>query len=160
MQYSNCSSFSRIGITLIFIDHAINALFHVSRIIHFSGKHKIARWSFAVYDFLFVVARLTAIILSIFVFLFGLKSSSVEQVNFAEGNFNTQTVRLGTLVFILVLQVLMFWNFIILQCKRLRENSSSSKSASATKPVLRNQTKKCNLIKLLILNSLETQHFH
>lgn len=134
-------NFSKIGITLIFIDNAINALFHFSRILHFSGKHKIARLSFSTYNILFVVARLAAIILSIFVFWFGLKSSSIENVNWEEGNFNTPLVRTASLAFILVLQVLMFWNFILFQCKKIRENSAS-KSVSPNKPVLRNQTKK------------------
>lgn len=41
---------SRIGLTLIFIDHAISALFHASRILYFSGQNRISRiWYYFIY---------------------------------------------------------------------------------------------------------------
>ncbi|CAF0722923.1 unnamed protein product [Brachionus calyciflorus] len=128
-------NFSRIGITLIFIDHVINVLFHFSRLMHFSGKNKIARTSFNIYNVLFVLARLSAIILSIFVFWFGLKSSSVDSINFEERNFNTPLVRTASLASILLLQTWMLWNFIMFQCKKIRENSKTSLSKTTIKPV-------------------------
>jgi len=136
-------NFSRIGITLLFIDHAINVLFHFSRLMYFSAKNKLARICFNIYNVLFVLARLTAIILSTFVFWFGLKSSSIESINFEEKNFNTPLVRTVSLSATLLLQVWMLWNFIMFHCKKIRENSKSSSIKTTIKP----QTRKAKSIK-------------
>jgi len=126
---------SRVGLVLLFIDHSINALFHLSRVLYFSGKNKVSTTCFRVYNFLFVLARLAAIVLSIFVFWFGLKSSSVDNINLEEGNFNTALTRLTCLFVILALQALMLWNFILFQCKKIRENSKSSPSKTTSRPM-------------------------
>ena len=101
--------------------------------------------SFSVYNVLFVVARLSASILSIFVFWFGLKSSNVSNVNLEEGNFNTGVIRMAVLSSILVFQVWMMWNFILFQFKKLRENSKTS-SVSPVKPASKMQTRKRNYL--------------
>jgi len=97
--------------------------------------------SFNIYNVLFVIARLAASILSIFVFWFGLKSSNVSSVNFEEGNFNTGLVRMAVLSSILVFQAWMMWNFILFQFKKLRENTKST-SVSPVKPSSKMQTRK------------------
>lgn len=125
---------TRIGLTLIFIDHAILALFHASRILYFSGQNRISRICFKVYNALFVLARLTATILSIFVFWFGFANSSVSSINWEEGNFNTPTFRVACLGTVLLLQAWMLWNFILFQFKKIRENSKSSHSKTVIKP--------------------------
>jgi len=125
---------SRIGLTLLFIDHAISALFHASRILYFSGQNRISRICFKVYNVLFVLARLTATILSIFVFWFGFANLSVNNVNWEEGNFNTPTFRVACLGTVLLLQAWMLWNFIIFQFQKIRENSKSSHSKTVIKP--------------------------
>lgn len=130
---------TRIGLTLLFIDYSINALFHVSRILYFSGKNNISKLCFNIYNVLFVLARLTAAILSIFVFWFGLSSSSIESINFEEKNFNTPLVRTLSLGTIIVLQGWMLWNFILFQCKKIRENSKSV--AKPIKAVIKKTTK-------------------
>ena len=79
------------------------------------------------------MARLTAIILSIIVFWFGLKNSSIDKVNLEEGNYNTPFIRLVCLGSILALEASMMWNFILFQCKKIRENSKSSTKASISK---------------------------
>lgn len=133
---------SRIGLTLIFIDHAINALFHASRIMYFSGQNRISRLCFKVYNILFVLARLVATILSIFVFWFGFaNNSSTSSINFEEGNFNTPTFRLVCLGTVLALQAWMLWNFILFQFRKIRENSKSSHSKTVIKPVTRKSAK-------------------
>jgi len=132
---------TRIGMVLIFIDNLTNLLFHASRILHFSGKQSVSSISFNIYNVLFVIARLAASILSIFVFWFGLKSSNVSSVNFEEGNFNTGLVRLAVLSSILVFQAWMMWNFILFQFKKLRENTKST-SVSPVKPSSKMQTRK------------------
>lgn len=126
---------TRIGMTLLFIDYSINALFHFSRLLYFMDKKNVSKTSFNIYNVSFVLARLSAIILSIFVFWFGLKTSSVESVRFEEGNFNTPLVRTLCLVAILALQAWMLWNFILFQCKKIRENAPAVPATkSAPKP--------------------------
>jgi translocating chain-associated membrane protein 1 len=134
---------TRIGMVLIFIDNLTNLLFHVSRILHFSGKNKISSISFSIYNVLFVVARLAASILSIFVFWFGLKNSNIERINFEAGNFNTGLVRMAVLSSILAFQAWMMWNFILFQFKKLRENNKPSvvSPLKQTKMQTRKQTK-------------------
>lgn len=133
---------SRIGLTLIFIDHSINALFHASRILYFSGQNRVSRLCFKIYNALFILARLTAAILSIFVFWFGFaNNSNTNSINLAEGNFNTATFRVVCLGTVLLLQAWMLWNFIIFQLKKNRENSKSSHSKTVIKPVTRKSTK-------------------
>ena len=66
---------------------------------------------------------------------FGLKSSSVDSIDLEAGNFNTPLVRLVCLGVLLLVQAWMMWNFILFQCKKIRENSkplSSSKTAVKT----------------------------
>lgn len=135
---------TRIGLTLLFIDYSINALFHVSRILYFSGKNGISKLCFNIYNVLFVLARLTAAILSIFVFWFGLATSSVEHVKWDERNFNTPLVRTLCLGTILLLQGWMLWNFILFQCKKIRENA---KPTSTPKPVNKPLTRKAKAAK-------------
>jgi translocating chain-associated membrane protein 1 len=123
---------TRIGITLLFIDYVTNAIFHLSRLLHFSGLNKVSRISFNVYNILFVLARFTSAILAIFVFWFGLKSSSQDKINFETRNFNTPLVRHICLAVALFVQVFALYQFIIFQIKKLRENSKSSKSKSSS----------------------------
>jgi len=125
-------NFSRIGITLIAIEHGINLLFHISRLLHFSSKNRISKICFNIYNILFVVGRFSVIILSIFVFWFGLKSSSVDSIDFEKKNFNTAVIRLACLVTLLVLQALIMWNFMLFQCKKLRETTKSIKSKTTS----------------------------
>lgn len=134
---------TRVGLVLLFIDYSVNQLFHLSRLFHFSGKSYVAKISFNIYNVLFLVARLAAIIISIFVFWFGLKSSSIEKIDLAEGNFNTQWVRIGSLGVILSLNAAMLWNYILFHCKKRRENSKPivSSSKTATKQMKRRSTK-------------------
>lgn len=122
-------NFSRIGISLLVIDYFINAIFHVSRLLYFSGKNKISRLIFNIYNVLFVICRLKIIIVSIFVFWFGFQKTSIDAINFEEKNFNTPLVRMVCLGTILALQAWAMWNFILFQIKRLRENQKPAKSA-------------------------------
>lgn len=119
---------TRIGLTLLIIDYSVNTLFHFSRILYFFGMQRVSKISFRFYNVFFIVARLVEIVLSIFVFWFGLTATSVDSINLNDGNFNTPFVRMTCLVVILALQALMMWNFVLFQLKKIRENKPSSKS--------------------------------
>lgn len=123
---------TRIGLTLLIIDYSINTLFHLSRILYFFGKEKVSKISFRIYNVCFIVARLAEIVLSIFVFWFGLSATSVDSINFQEGNFNTPLVRMSCLVVILALQALMMWNFVLFQLKKIRENKPIKSKTNST----------------------------
>jgi len=125
-------NFTRIGLLLLVIDYAVSALFHISRILYFMGKESISKISFKIYNVFFILARLAEIILSVFVFWFGLSASSIDSVNFEERNFNTPMVRIACLGVILALQALMMWNFVLFQLKKMRENVKPSKLIKST----------------------------
>lgn len=125
-------NFTRIGLTLLIIDYLVNALFHFSRILHFFGNDKVSKICFRFYNISFIVARLLQIVLSVFVFWFGLSATSKESVNFAEGDFNTAFVRMSCLVVLLGLQALMMWNFVLFQLKKMRENKSGKSKPNPT----------------------------
>jgi hypothetical protein len=76
---------------------------------------------------------------------FGFKSSSVDSIDFKAGNFNTPLVRLTCLGGSLLVQAWMMWNFILFQCKKIRENSKPLSSTSKT--AVKTNLKKSNIIK-------------
>jgi translocating chain-associated membrane protein 1 len=131
---------TRIGLTLLVIDYSVNTLFHLSRILYFFSKDRVSKISFRFYNVFFIVARLAEIVLSIFVFWFGLSASSIDSINMETGNFNTPMVRMSCLVAILALQALMMWNFVLFQLKKQRENKPKAK-ATTTMRKTRSATK-------------------
>jgi len=125
-------NFTRIGLTLLIIDYSVNTLFHFSRILYFFAKSKVSKISFRIYNVFFILARVAEIVLSVFVFWFGLSASSIDSINFEEKNFNTPFIRMFSLGVILAIQALMMWNFVLFQFKKMRENKQSSKSSKPT----------------------------
>jgi len=127
-------NFTRIGLTLLFIDYFINALFHVSRLLHFSDLKKASKISFNIFNILFVLARFASAILAIFVFWFGLQTTSQSKINWETRNFNTPYVRWACLGVAVIVQVLALYQFIMFQLKKIRENSRSTRSKQPSQP--------------------------
>jgi len=134
------SSLTRIGLTLLFIDYFINALFHISRLLHFSDLKKASKLSFNIFNTLFVLARFASAILAIFVFWFGLKTTSQDKINWETRNFNTPVVCYTCLGSILLVQVVALYQFIMFHLKKCRENSKTCRGA-ATKSAPKRQPK-------------------
>jgi len=129
-----CLNLTRIGLTFLFLEYAISVLFHFSRILYFFNKTQISNIGFRAYNVLFVLTRPAVIVLSVFVFWFGLENSSVDSINLDEGNFNTPLVRISALSVIIVLQVWMLWNFILFHFKKKRENAQPIASCKNVRP--------------------------
>lgn len=132
---------TRIGLTLLIIEYSVNSLFHFSRILYFFGQNSISKMSFRIYNVFFIVARLAEIVLSVFVFWFGLSTLNVETINFSQGNFNTPMTRTLCLFVTLALQAFMMWNFVLFQFKKMRENKPTKSRAAPTTRKTRSATK-------------------
>merc|ERR1719219_2011554 len=129
------TSLTRVALFLLFVHYLAEAVFHTCRILAYAEKTAIASKMFKLGDLLFVLARLSSVILAVLTFWFGLASAPVEQqvMDFATGNFNTGLFRLNALVAVCLLQAWLMWNFIMFQVKRAREigPSSSDKNSSS-----------------------------
>merc|ERR1712223_1400402 len=132
--------FTRLALVLLVIHYLAEAVFHLCRLLAYTEKTSISNKLFKLGDLLFVLARLSSVILAVLTFWFGLAKVPAEQqvVDTAEGNFNTGLVRLNCLVAVCLLQAWMMWNWIMFQVKRMRESkntsfSSASSSASKTR---------------------------
>jgi len=129
--------FTRLSLVLLVIHYLAEAVFHLCRLLAYTEKTSISNKLFKLGDLLFVLARLSSVILAVLTFWFGLAKVPAEQqvVDTAEGNFNTGLLRLNCLVAVCLLQAWMMWNWIMFQVKRMREakNTSSSSSSAASK---------------------------
>jgi len=129
--------FTRLSLVLLVIHYLAEAVFHLCRLLAYTEKTGVSDKLFKLGDLLFVLARLSSVILAVLTFWFGLAKVPAEQqvVDAAEGNFNTGLLRLNCLVAVCLLQAWMMWNWIMFQVKRMREskNTSFSSSSSASK---------------------------
>ncbi|CAG2058290.1 unnamed protein product, partial [Timema podura] len=87
---------------------------------------------YLVANVVFVLVRLGSIILAVLTFWYGLSLTTIQEVNFDSGNFNTLFVRMACLFTVCNLQAWLMWNFITFHLKRMREQSISQ--AVARKP--------------------------
>jgi len=129
--------FTRLSLVLLVIHYLAEAVFHLCRLLAYTEKTGVSNKLFKLGDLLFVLARLSSVILAVLTFWFGLAKVPAEQqvVDTAEGNFNTGLLRLNCLVAVCLLQAWLMWNWIMFQVKRMREakNTSFSSSSSASK---------------------------
>jgi len=126
--------FTRLALVLLVIHYISEAIFHVCRLLAYSEKTSISNKLFKFGDLVFVLARLSSVILSVLTFWFGLAKLPAEQQVFdlETGNFNTGLIRLNSLIAVCLLQAFLMWNFIVCQFKRMRETKSSSSSSSGS----------------------------
>ncbi|XP_065652096.1 translocating chain-associated membrane protein 1-like 1 [Hydra vulgaris] len=121
---------TRIAFLLLAIHYVPEALFDITRIIHCAGKTDISQHGFVFWALSFVLARIATISLAVFIIGFGLSKYNVPNVDIAQGNFNTQTLRVGWLAAIVLIQAWMAWNFITFQVRRYRERTPQKKPKS------------------------------
>ncbi|GIY11857.1 translocating chain-associated membrane protein 1 [Caerostris darwini] len=131
-------NFTRIAICLSVLHYLVETVFHIARLLYFAEKAKAASYGFTVWNVLFVLVRLGSITLSVLTFWYGLAlQQALEAMDIVSGNFNTQLVRINSLVAVCLLQAWMMWNFINFHLKRMRERAaqiaSSKKKALAKK---------------------------
>jgi len=122
------TSLTRVALFLLFAHYLAEAIFHTCRILAYAEKTAIASKLFKLGDLLFVIARLSSVILAVLTFWFGLASLPADQqvIDLATGNFNTGLFRLNALVAVCLLQAWLMWNFIMFQVKRAREAGPAS----------------------------------
>ena len=109
--------FTRLSLVLLVIHYLAEAVFHLCRLLAYAEKTGISSKLFKLGDLLFVLARLSSVILAVLTFWFGLSKVPAEQqvVDAAAGNYNTGLVRLNCLVAVCLLQAWLMWNWIMFQ---------------------------------------------
>jgi len=125
--------FTRLSLVLLVIHYLAEAVFHLCRLLAYTEKTVVSDKLFKLGDLLFVLARLSSVILAVLTFWFGLAKVPAEQqvLDPAGGNFNTGLLRLNCLLAVCLLQAWMMWNWIMFQVKRMRESKSTSFSYSS-----------------------------
>merc|ERR1719228_3059594 len=125
--------FTRLSLVLLVVHYLAELVFHICRILAYAEKTSISSKLYKLGDLLFVLARLSSVILTVLTFWYGLAQAPMEQqvVDLATGNFNTGLFRLNALVAVCLLQAWLMWNFIMFQVKRMREAKTYAASASA-----------------------------
>merc|ERR1712024_166325 len=126
--------FTRLAQVLLVIHYLAETVFHICRILAYSEKTSISSKLFKLGDLLFVLARLSSVILAVLTFWFGLAKLPAEQqsLDIAAGNFNTGLIRLNSLIAVCFLQAWLMWNFIVFQFKRMRETKPSTSAGSGS----------------------------
>ena len=109
--------FTRLSLVLLVVHYLAEVVFHTCRILAYAEKTSISSKLYKLGDLLFVLARLSSVILTVLTFWYGLAQAPMEQqvVDMAAGNFNTGLFRLNALVAVCLLQAWLMWNFIMFQ---------------------------------------------
>merc|ERR1711953_1456056 len=83
--------FTHLSLVLLVIHYLAEAVFHLCRLLAYTEKTSISNKLFKLGDLLFVLARLSSVILAVLTFWFGLAKVPAEQqvVDAAAGNYNT-----------------------------------------------------------------------
>merc|ERR1712212_767200 len=125
--------FTRLSLVLLVVHYLAESVFHTCRILSYAERTNVSSKLFKLGDLLFVLARLSSVILTVLTFWYGLAQAPMEQqvVDLATGNFNTGLFRLNALVAVCLLQAWLMWNFIMFQVKRMREAKSFAVSNAA-----------------------------
>ncbi|XP_067009033.1 translocating chain-associated membrane protein 1 [Anabrus simplex] len=119
-------NFSRVGICLLVLHYASEALFHAARLIYFVDKAENgSKAGYFLANIVFVLVRLGSIILSVLTFWYGLSLSENQGFDIATGNFNVQLTRIAALAAVCFLQAWLMWNFITFHLKRRREMTAA-----------------------------------
>merc|ERR1712193_112070 len=126
--------FTRLSLVLLVIHYLAEAVFRLCRLLAYAEKTSISSKLFKLGDLLFVLARLSSVILAVLTFWFGLAKLPAEQqsLDIAAGNFNTGLIRLNSLIAVCFLQAWLMWNFIVFQFKRMREAKPSTSTGSGS----------------------------
>merc|ERR1712014_131394 len=126
--------FTRLSLVLLVVHYLAELVFHTCRILAYAEKTSISSKLYKLGDLLFVLARLSSVILTVLTFWYGLAQAPMEQqvVDLATGNFNTGLFRLNALVAVCLLQAWLMWNFIMFQVKRMREAKAFTASSGGS----------------------------
>lgn len=123
-------NYNRIGLCLLVLHYAAEAVFHACRLLSYSDKGSVAKPLYHVHETLFVLVRLGTITTAVLTFWYGLALSPNQVVDVATGTYNTFAFRIVALVAICLLQAYMMWNFITFHIARMRENAALASATS------------------------------
>jgi translocating chain-associated membrane protein 1 len=138
---------TRLALMLLVLHYTVEMIFHASRLLYFSEKSELANYGFMLWNILFVLVRLGTITLAVLTLWYGLSKTSNVDVSIAEGNFNTQIIRVNCLVGLFLVQAWIMWNFINFHLHRARERANaaaalmSSKKSSPSSPQKKKKSK-------------------
>ncbi|CAK9304457.1 unnamed protein product [Gordionus sp. m RMFG-2023] len=143
-------SFTKVALVLLTIQYFEQIIFHLSRIIHFSGKNEISKYGFMSWNIVFIACRLISFITLVLTFYFGLSKTSIPQINLVQQNFNTPIIRYNCMVAFGLLQAWLMWNFVNFHMRKRREKIGGDKKmlnffsfkSSSTKNKNTEETKK------------------
>lgn len=126
-------NFNRLAMILLFLEYISVCVFHLSRLLYFTGKIKKASSAFKAWNVLFIVIRFAIVLVSVLTLWYGLRASETPFVDVPNGNYNTQLVRLNVLVLIVLVQLYMLFNYCMFHFGRFRETPSKPVKAKAAK---------------------------
>ncbi|XP_050456302.1 translocating chain-associated membrane protein 1 [Cataglyphis hispanica] len=117
-------NFQQLAVILLTLHYMADALLHGARLVHFiSQKEKRTKLSFLVANSTYAFARVTTIVLTVVVFLYGLRKQEFN-FDYDTGNFNTPGVQFSAVSIISLFQAYLLYHFIAKQVKRARENAA------------------------------------
>ncbi|KAL6429282.1 hypothetical protein ACFW04_008178 [Cataglyphis niger] len=117
-------NFQQLAVILLTLHYVADALLHGARLVHFiSQKEKRTKLSFLVANSTYAFARVTTIVLTVVVFLYGLRKQEFN-FDYDTGNFNTPAVQFSAVSIISLFQAYLLYHFIAKQIKRARENAA------------------------------------
>merc|ERR1712002_1140205 len=125
--------FTRLSLVLLVVHYLAESVFHTCRILSYAERTNVSSKLFKLGDLLFVLARLSSVILAVLTFWYGLASvpAELQVFDISAGNYNTGLFRLNALVAVCLLQAWLMWNFIMFQVKRMREAKTYAVSNAA-----------------------------
>jgi len=124
---------TRLALLLLVLHYTVEMIFHASRLLYFSEKSDVANFGFRLWNILFVLVRLGTITLSVLTLWYGLSKTNSPSINLADGNFNTQFVRVNCLAGLFLVQAWVMWNFITFHLHRARERANTEAAMSTKK---------------------------
>lgn len=117
-------NFQQLALILLTLHYVGDATLHGARLVHFiSQKEKRTKLSFLVANSTYMFARLATIMLTVLVFLYGLRKLEFN-FDYDTGNFNTPAVQFSAVSVISLFQSYLLYHFIAKQIKRARENAA------------------------------------
>jgi len=126
---------SRLALLLLVLHYTVEMIFHASRLLYFSEKADVANYGFMLWNILFVLVRLGTITLAVLTLWYGLSKSNSPSISIAEGNFNTQIVRVNCLAGLFLVQAWIMWNFITFHLHRARERANAAAALVTNKKI-------------------------
>jgi len=122
------TNFTRLALVLLAIEHASLAILHVSRLVYFSSKNPSPSSYFRIWNLAFILVRLASMVVSVFVLWYGLRAKETPYIDLENGNYNTHLIRLNALIFLLVTQL-----YLVFQFARFHFSRSTSKKQDQPK---------------------------